>query len=101
MNPISNEPVAVQVVAAALAWLAARYGLDMSEADAFKIAGFVIVGLVPFVRQLVRPTAKDQPPVAPTVYVPPRADRGGGVSTGSAPPPVSSAQVGPPADYDG
>lgn len=72
MNPVSREPVLTQALAAVLVWLAARYGLNLSEQEAFQLAGAAVVVLAPFVRQLVTPTAKDAPPSAPTVYVPPR-----------------------------
>jgi hypothetical protein len=59
VNPISHEPVVVQTGATVVAWLAARYGLKLSDEQATIVAGAVVVVLAPFVRQLVRPTVKD------------------------------------------
>ena len=60
MNPIAKEPVAVQVLAGAVVWLAARYGLSLPNEVALQIAGGAVVVLAPFVRQLVSPTVKAQ-----------------------------------------
>jgi len=72
MNPVAKEPVLVQVLAAGLVWAAARYGLHLSAEVALQIAGGAGVVLAPFVRQLVRPTAKDQQP--PVRSWPPAAE---------------------------
>ena len=50
MNPIAKEPVAVQVLAGAVVWLAARYGLSLPNEVALQIAGGAVVVLAPFVR---------------------------------------------------
>ena len=65
MNPIAREPVIVQVLAAAVVWAATRYGLQVSDEQALQIAGGAFIVLAPFVRQLVRPTVKDEGPLTP------------------------------------
>lgn len=60
-NPVASEPVLTGAIAAVLTFLAARYGLDLSAEQAAGAAGLLITVLAPFVRQLVRPTVKDEP----------------------------------------
>jgi len=65
-NPVAREPVMVAALAAAITWLAAYFGLGLTPAEAAAAAGFVLASVVPFVRQLVRPTASPpEPPTAP------------------------------------
>lgn len=61
MNPVSTEPVLLSLVATAVAWIAARYGLKVTPDQATIVAGIVAGVVSPFVRQLVRPLAKDHP----------------------------------------
>jgi hypothetical protein len=56
-NPIEREPVLAAAVAAGLTWAAAYFGLHLDAEQAAGAAAFVVGSLVPFVRQLVRPTA--------------------------------------------
>jgi hypothetical protein len=60
-NPVGSEPVAVGALATVLVYFAARYGLALTPEQATGAAGFVFTVLVPFVRQLVRPTSKEVP----------------------------------------
>jgi len=97
MNPIAKEPVAVQVLAGAVVWLATRYGLSLPNEVALQIAGGAVVVLAPFVRQLVSPTVKTQaadpdPRKANTVRVKPTTYRGG-YESGDAP----ASELRPPA----
>jgi uncharacterized protein (DUF697 family) len=62
-NPIANNPVLTQAAAGLVLWLAARYGLRIDDEQALKIAGAAFLVLAPFVRQLVRPVAKDEGPL--------------------------------------
>jgi hypothetical protein len=72
-NPIEREPVVTAALAAALTWLAAYFGLQLEPEQAAATAAFVLFTLVPFVRQLVRPTGTPpQPP--PTAEPAPPAD---------------------------
>jgi hypothetical protein len=61
MSIVGREPVVVQALATIIVWAATRYGLNISDEQALQIAGGAFVVLAPFVRQLVRPVAKDQP----------------------------------------
>lgn len=69
MNPISREPVLIQALATIVVWAATRYGLNVSDEQALQIAGGAFVVLAPFVRQLVRPVAKD-PTLLPLLKAP-------------------------------
>jgi hypothetical protein len=60
-NPVAAEPVAVGALATVLVYFAGRYGLALSPEQAAGAAGFVLTVVVPFVRQLVRPTSKETP----------------------------------------
>jgi hypothetical protein len=62
-NPIAKEPVLIQALATIVVWAATRYGLHVSDEQALRIAGGAFVVLAPFVRQLVRPVAKDEGPL--------------------------------------
>jgi len=68
-NPVAREPVLVAALAAAITWLAAYFGLGLTPAEAAAAAGFVLASVVPFVRQLVRPTT---PPPADSTAPPPQ-----------------------------
>jgi hypothetical protein len=69
-NPVAREPVVVAALAAAVTWLAAYFGLGLTPAEAAAVAGFVLASVVPFVRQLVRPTTP--PPPADSTVPPPK-----------------------------
>ncbi len=59
MNPVAREPVVVGVLAAVLTWVGARYGVRVDPQQASEAAGVVLLVAAPFVRQLVRPVARD------------------------------------------
>ena len=59
MNPIAHEPVLTAVVAAVVAWAAARYGFKITPDQSTEIAAVVLALVSPYARQLVRPVAKD------------------------------------------
>ncbi len=61
MNPVAHEPVLTALLAAAIAWAAARYGMKVTPDQATVLAGIVAGVAAPYARQLVRPTAKDRP----------------------------------------
>ena len=63
MNPVAREPILTTVVAALIAWAAARYGFKVSPDQAAALAGAVLVVAGPYARQLVRPVAKDEVPL--------------------------------------
>jgi len=60
-NPVASEPVATGALATVLVYFAGRYGLALSPDQAAGAAGFVFTVLVPYVRQLVRPTSREVP----------------------------------------
>lgn len=60
-NPVAHEPVAVQLLAGVVTYLAARYvpGLHLTGTQELAVAVGIYGVTAPFVRQLVRPVAKD------------------------------------------
>jgi hypothetical protein len=58
MNPVSYEPVVLQLVATIIVYLGAKFSMEMTDAQAAMAAGAVLTILTPFVRQLVTPQAK-------------------------------------------
>jgi hypothetical protein len=76
-NPIAREPVISSVVAGALMFLAARYGLELSPEQAASAVGLLWGVLAPFVRQLVTPA-----PPPPTPELLPLIEHEGWVECG-------------------
>ena len=62
LNVVAREPVLLAVVASILTAVGARYGISLTPEQAGAAAGAVLVVGGVLARQLVRPTAKDQPP---------------------------------------
>ena len=104
MSVVGKEPVIIQLLAGAIAYLAAKYvpGLNLSDEQAFGAAATIWVLLAPFVRQLVTPTAKLEYKVEPAstggqiIFDPRKIESGGQVSPARTVPPQKSAGPPPP-----
>ena len=84
LNPIAYNPVLTKDAATIIIWLAAKYGFNLSVEEATAIAGVFFTGAAFFVRQLVRPVAKD-PTLLPLITEPKPIVRINGTATPKLP----------------